>query len=149
MWWLHGPPSTENSIIIPYKSIGAGQCVAGAQIEPTDRGMLTMQAPRGAGVADMTIAIALTPRARVAYIAADMHRTAKENLRDAQTVLHTWCRQPEWTAPMIEGGSGARLVTADRRSMLDMRDPGTGKTVEVQYIAQSGERRYRCGDNER
>ena len=33
----HGPPSTENSTKSPYKSIRAGQNVAGARIEPTAR----------------------------------------------------------------------------------------------------------------
>lgn len=39
---------------------------------------------------------------------------------EAQTVLHTWCRQTEWNAPTIIGGSGARLLTDDGRSILDM-----------------------------
>ena len=39
---------------------------------------------------------------------------------EAQTVLHTWCRQTEWNAPTIVGGAGARLLTADGRSILDM-----------------------------
>jgi taurine--2-oxoglutarate transaminase len=39
---------------------------------------------------------------------------------EAQTVLHTWCRQTEWNAPTIVGGAGARLQTADGRSILDM-----------------------------
>src|SRR5262245_41807403 len=36
------------------------------------------------------------------------------------TVLHSWCRQSDWAAPTIVGGSGARLHTADGRSILDM-----------------------------
>ena len=36
------------------------------------------------------------------------------------TVLHSWCRQSEWSAPTIVGGSGARLHTADGRRILDM-----------------------------
>jgi taurine--2-oxoglutarate transaminase len=39
---------------------------------------------------------------------------------EAQTVLHTWCRQIEWNAPTIVGGAGARMLTADRRTILDM-----------------------------
>ena len=41
-------------------------------------------------------------------------------LPEAQTVLHTWCRQADWDAPTIAGGAGARLYTADGRSILDM-----------------------------
>jgi taurine---2-oxoglutarate transaminase len=41
-------------------------------------------------------------------------------LSEAQTVLHTWCRQTDWSAPTITGGAGARLFTADGRSILDM-----------------------------
>ena len=36
------------------------------------------------------------------------------------TVLHSWCRQTEWHAPTIVGGSGAHLHTAEGRSILDM-----------------------------
>jgi taurine--2-oxoglutarate transaminase len=36
------------------------------------------------------------------------------------TVLHSWCVQREWDAPTISGGQGARLFTADGRSILDM-----------------------------
>jgi taurine--2-oxoglutarate transaminase len=43
---------------------------------------------------------------------------------EAQTVLHTWCRQSDWNAPTIVGGAGARLLTADGRSILDMRKSG-------------------------
>ena len=39
---------------------------------------------------------------------------------EAQTVLHSWCRQAEWSAPTIVGGEGARIHTADGRSILDM-----------------------------
>ena len=38
---------------------------------------------------------------------------------ESQTVLHSWCRQNEWNAPTIVGGAGARLHTADGRSLLD------------------------------
>ena len=40
------------------------------------------------------------------------------NERD--TVLHTWCVQLDWNAPTVVGGAGARLFTADGRSILDM-----------------------------
>jgi hypothetical protein len=39
MWWLHGPPSTENRTKIPYKSIVEGQQVGGGRIEPTATGL--------------------------------------------------------------------------------------------------------------
>ncbi|MBV8496179.1 MAG: aspartate aminotransferase family protein, partial [Gammaproteobacteria bacterium] len=41
-------------------------------------------------------------------------------LPESQTVLHTWCRQTEWHAPTIVGGTGAHLTAADGRSILDM-----------------------------
>lgn len=41
-------------------------------------------------------------------------------LAESQSVLHTWCRQSDWAAPTIVGGRGARLFTADGRSILDM-----------------------------
>jgi taurine---2-oxoglutarate transaminase len=40
-------------------------------------------------------------------------------LPETQTVLHSWCRQTEWNAPTIVGGAGARLHSADGRSILD------------------------------
>src|SRR5215469_9076528 len=39
---------------------------------------------------------------------------------ERQTVLHSWCIQTQWDAPTIVGGEGARLFTADGRSILDM-----------------------------
>ncbi|HEY3786083.1 MAG TPA: aminotransferase class III-fold pyridoxal phosphate-dependent enzyme [Steroidobacteraceae bacterium] len=39
---------------------------------------------------------------------------------EQETVLHSWCRQTEWNAPTIVGGTGAHLRTADGRSILDM-----------------------------
>jgi taurine---2-oxoglutarate transaminase len=39
---------------------------------------------------------------------------------ERQTVLHSWCVQDEWDAPTIVGGEGARLHTADGRTLLDM-----------------------------
>lgn len=41
-------------------------------------------------------------------------------IAERQSVLHSWCRQSEWDAPTIVGGAGARLFTADGRSILDM-----------------------------
>ncbi len=38
---------------------------------------------------------------------------------ESDTVLHSWCRQTEWDAPSIVGGAGARLFTADGRTILD------------------------------
>jgi taurine---2-oxoglutarate transaminase len=39
---------------------------------------------------------------------------------ERRTVLHSWCVQTEWDAPTVSGGKGARLFTADGRSILDM-----------------------------
>jgi taurine---2-oxoglutarate transaminase len=39
---------------------------------------------------------------------------------EKRTVLHSWCVQTQWDAPTITGGTGARLFTADGRSILDM-----------------------------
>lgn len=41
-------------------------------------------------------------------------------LFERDTVLHSWCRQADWDAPTVIGGEGARLHTADGRSILDM-----------------------------
>jgi taurine--2-oxoglutarate transaminase len=41
-------------------------------------------------------------------------------LPEQTTVLHSWCRQADWSAPTIVGGAGARIHTADGRSILDM-----------------------------
>jgi len=35
-------------------------------------------------------------------------------------VLHSWCIQSDWNAPIVVGGDGARLQLADGRSILDM-----------------------------
>jgi taurine--2-oxoglutarate transaminase len=45
---------------------------------------------------------------------------AASALPERQTVLHSWCVQSQWDAPTITGGAGARLFTADGRSILDM-----------------------------
>ena len=39
---------------------------------------------------------------------------------EQQTVLHSWCKQSEWSAPTIVGGAGAWLHTDDGRRILDM-----------------------------
>jgi len=39
---------------------------------------------------------------------------------EKQTVLHSWCRQIDWDAPTIVGGKGARLITEDGRTILDL-----------------------------
>src|SRR6516164_6557050 len=41
-------------------------------------------------------------------------------LPERDTVLHSWCVPSKWNAPTIVGGEGARLHTADGRSILDM-----------------------------
>jgi taurine--2-oxoglutarate transaminase len=46
--------------------------------------------------------------------------TAAGTPPERQTVLHSWCIQTEWNAPTIVGGEGARLHTADGRTILDM-----------------------------
>jgi taurine---2-oxoglutarate transaminase len=39
---------------------------------------------------------------------------------ERQTVLHSWCRQSQWSAPTVIGARGARLFTEDGRGILDM-----------------------------
>src|SRR5688572_32769696 len=39
---------------------------------------------------------------------------------ERETVLHSWCRQVDWTAPTVVGGAGARFHTEDGRRILDM-----------------------------
>lgn len=46
--------------------------------------------------------------------------TAAGTPAERQTVLHSWCVQTEWNAPTVVGGEGARLHTADGRTILDM-----------------------------
>jgi taurine--2-oxoglutarate transaminase len=46
--------------------------------------------------------------------------TAAGTLSERHTVLHSWCIQSEWNAPTVVGGEGARLHTADGRTILDM-----------------------------
>jgi taurine--2-oxoglutarate transaminase len=45
---------------------------------------------------------------------------AAETAPERETVLHSWCIQTEWNAPTVVGGEGARLYTADGRTILDM-----------------------------
>lgn len=45
---------------------------------------------------------------------------AAVTVAERDTVLHTWCVQLDWNAPTITGAAGARLFTADGRSILDM-----------------------------
>lgn len=51
---------------------------------------------------------------------ARLCRTTINMYTERETVLHSWCRQVEWSAPTIVGGAGARLHTEDGRSILDM-----------------------------
>jgi taurine---2-oxoglutarate transaminase len=46
--------------------------------------------------------------------------TAAATPDERHTVLHSWCIQSEWDAPTVIGGEGARLFTADGRTLLDM-----------------------------
>ena len=46
--------------------------------------------------------------------------SAAPALTEKDTVLHSWCIQKHWNAPTIVGGEGARLFTADGRTILDM-----------------------------
>lgn len=46
--------------------------------------------------------------------------SAAVSASESSTVLHSWCIQTQWNAPTIVGGAGARLFTADGRSILDM-----------------------------
>lgn len=39
---------------------------------------------------------------------------------EQRIVLHSWCRQSEWAAPTIVGGSGAWIHTEDGRRILDL-----------------------------
>ncbi|MGC1729549.1 MAG: aminotransferase class III-fold pyridoxal phosphate-dependent enzyme, partial [Steroidobacteraceae bacterium] len=39
---------------------------------------------------------------------------------ESRTVLHSWCVPADWDAPTVVASAGARLVTADGRSILDM-----------------------------
>jgi len=45
---------------------------------------------------------------------------AADGAPERETVLHSWCIQTEWNAPTVIGGDGARLFTADGRTILDM-----------------------------
>jgi taurine--2-oxoglutarate transaminase len=47
-------------------------------------------------------------------------KTAAGTPAERQTVLHSCCIQTEWNAPTVGGGEGARLHTADGRTILDM-----------------------------
>ena len=76
------------------------------------------------------LSVALTSAAGAAYIRAQsaarivpgVAQTTPRVLMipEAQTVLHTWCRQTDWNAPTITGGAGAFLYTSDGASILDM-----------------------------
>src|SRR5215469_14494867 len=56
----------------------------------------------------------------IAHMPAEAQPAAPPRLTERETVLHSWCMQSEWNAPTIVGGEGARLFTADGRSILDM-----------------------------
>jgi taurine--2-oxoglutarate transaminase len=53
--------------------------------------------------------------------------TAAGTSAEHQTVLHSWCIQTEWNAPTVDGGEGARLHTADGRTILDMSSLASGE----------------------
>jgi len=52
--------------------------------------------------------------------AETQHSASAPRLPERETVLHSWCVQSAWNAPTIVGGEGARLFTADGRTILDM-----------------------------
>jgi len=56
----------------------------------------------------------------IAHMPAGAQPVTLPRLPERETVLHSWCVQNEWHAPTIAGGEGARLFTADGRSILDM-----------------------------
>ena len=59
--------------------------------------------------------------AKAHFMTIDDSGLAARGPRDERrTVLHSWCQQSQWDAPTIVGGRGARLFTADGRSILDM-----------------------------
>lgn len=47
-------------------------------------------------------------------------RASAGSRAERDTVLHSWCVPAEWDAPTIVGAEGARLRTADGRTLLDM-----------------------------
>jgi taurine--2-oxoglutarate transaminase len=77
----------------------------------------------------------------------------EEELSERQTVLHSWCVQADWNAPIVVGGEGARFFLEDGRAILDMssqsecsnlghQNPGIVAAIRAQtealcYIANS------------
>jgi taurine--2-oxoglutarate transaminase len=57
---------------------------------------------------------------------------------ERDTVLHSWCRQADWSAPTIVGGAGARIHTADGRSILDMSSLAECSNLGHQHPAVVG-----------
>ncbi|HEV2229369.1 MAG TPA: aminotransferase class III-fold pyridoxal phosphate-dependent enzyme [Steroidobacteraceae bacterium] len=53
-------------------------------------------------------------------MSVEARHSAAAHRPERESVLHSWCIQTEWNAPTIVGGAGARLYTADGRTILDM-----------------------------
>ena len=53
-------------------------------------------------------------------MSVEAQRTAAARSAERESVLHSWCIQTDWNAPTVIGGEGARLHTADGRTILDM-----------------------------
>ena len=65
-------------------------------------------------------------------------RATLQSMTERQDVLHSWCVQSEWDAPTIVGGEGARLFTADGRSILDMSSLAECSNLGHQHPALIG-----------
>jgi taurine---2-oxoglutarate transaminase len=53
-------------------------------------------------------------------MSVEARQPAAAHLAERDSVLHSWCVQTDWRAPTVVGGEGARLHSADGRTILDM-----------------------------